>query len=130
MEIDVDGAWNLATAFVKNTELKDGDGPVFIGLNILRAHLLGTQVTTAPTSYAVSKIAAAKLMENLASDSKGVEPYALHPGIVKTEMSLKSLGMAPEVFDPDWDDVNVTAHFCVWLSTKEGKVMIPTGRYL
>ena len=38
--------------------------------------------------------------------------------------------MAPEGFDPDWDDVDVAAHFCVWLSIKEGNGTAPSGRYL
>jgi NAD(P)-dependent dehydrogenase (short-subunit alcohol dehydrogenase family) len=85
-----------------------------------------------PASYAVSKIAAAKLMEYIASENKdkGVRAYALHPGVIETEMSLKSLEMAPADFKVDWDDVDVAAHFCVWLSSQEGKGTVPGGRFL
>lgn len=41
--------------------------PVFIALNSFLAHLPASAVSTAPASYAVSKIALAKLVEYVAS---------------------------------------------------------------
>ena len=128
--VNIKGVCNLATASLDNTSFKEGDEPVFIGFNSLLAHLPGTQFTIAPASYAVSKITAAKLMEYLSSENRKFKAYALHPGIIRTKLSLKSLEMAPEGFDPNWDDVDVPAHCCVWLSSKEGKSTVPSGTYL
>ena len=56
--------------------------------------------------------------------------YSVHPGIIETEMSQKSAAMAEEPLNLEWDDVNLASDFMVWLSSSEGKVVVPSGRFL
>jgi NAD(P)-dependent dehydrogenase (short-subunit alcohol dehydrogenase family) len=75
VDVHITGLWNLASAFLNYTSVPvssqpiatdEGSlsgSPVFVGFNSLLAHFPATQVMTAPASYAVTKIAAAKLIE-------------------------------------------------------------------
>lgn len=99
-------------------------------------HLLATQSTTAPADYAISKLAEAKLIEYIASEhSKDTNPsfraYAVQPGVVLTDMSSRSLDMAPPGTKEalTWDEPELSAGFFVWLASGKGRC-VPSGRFL
>ena len=69
-------------------------------------------------------------MEYLASENPNVRAYSLHPGIIDTEMSRKSVAMSNEPVKLRWDNVSVASDFMVWLSSGEGKETVPSGRFV
>ena len=106
-EITVKGAFLIAQHFLHNRSDSSRD-PVFISFNSLLAPMPASTVR-APASYASSKMAQGKMIEYVAKENVGqIRAYNVHPGIIVTEMSTKSVNMAP---DPDaarkgntWDD--------------------------
>lgn len=102
-EINVKGAYIIAQQFLQHASAN----PVLIGINSLIAHMPASEVEMAPASYATSKIAQAKLYEYVAAENPRMRCYSIHPGVVKSEMSRKSVSMAPSgkenPFEP-WDD--------------------------
>lgn len=99
-------------------------------------HLPATQANTTPASYAISKLAQAKLVEYIAAEhssshSTPLRAYAVQPGIVPTEMSSRSLEMAPPGTKEllTWDEPELSAGFFVWLASDRGRC-VPSGRYL
>ena len=107
-EITVKGGFLIAQHFLHNRSDASRD-PVLISINSLLAPMPASAVRTAPASYASSKMAQGKLVEYVAAENEGqIRAYNVHPGIIVTEMSTKSVNMAP---DPDaarsgntWDD--------------------------
>ena len=101
-EIGVKGAFILAQQFLRHSS---PTGAVLIGINSLIAHLPASQVDAAPASYAVNKIAAAKLYEYVAAENPHVRCYSIHPGVIETDMSKKSVDMMPPGPNPflPWD---------------------------
>ena len=107
-EITVKGGFLIAQHFLHNRSDASRD-PILISMNSLLAPMPASAVATAPASYASSKMAQGKMVEYVAKENDGqIRAYNVHPGIIVTEMSTKSVNMAP---DPDaarkgntWDD--------------------------
>lgn len=70
--------------------------PLLVAVNSLISHLAAVHVDSAPASYAASKIAVAKMVEYTAAENPHVRCYSLHPGVIDTDMSRKSIAMMPE----------------------------------
>ena len=125
-EINVRAPFILAQHFLRNCS---ADG-VFMAVSSSLSHFPGSAVTTAPASYASSKIATAKLVEYIAQENRSIRAYSVHPGVIDTTMSQKSVAMAEGPFEIEWDEPNVASDFMVWLSSSEGKDTIPSGRFV
>ena len=79
IEITVKGGFLIAQHFLRNRSEND---PFLVSL---------IAVTTAPASYASSKIAQGKMIEYVASENAGsVRAYSVHPGVIVTEMSTEA----------------------------------------
>lgn len=123
IEVNVKGPWNLAHSFLKHArqDTTGADRPAFIAMNSCLTHFPASFIQTASASYAVSKVAAAKLTEYLAAENPHVRAYNLHPGVVITEMSRQSVTQSGgAVGDISWDEGEVPAGFCLWLSASKG----------
>ncbi|TAQ83585.1 hypothetical protein B7494_g8090 [Chlorociboria aeruginascens] len=109
-EINVKGSFNAIKAFLPVA----GPNPVLLSIN--------TGVATLPTikgfsSYAASKIASAKLHEYLSVECPDVHVVNVHPGVVETDMSVKSGFSGPK------DSSDLTGAFVVWLASPEAKFL-------
>ena len=108
-EVTCKGGFLVAQHFLRNCNSSEngGDLPVLISFNSLLGPMPATAVTTAPASYASSKVAQGKMIEYVASENQGkVRAYSVHPGIIETEMSTKSVEMT--------DDPAATRKGVVW----------------
>ncbi|KAI1263073.1 hypothetical protein F5Y18DRAFT_395983 [Xylariaceae sp. FL1019] len=74
------------------------------------------------SGYAVSKLAAVKLMEYFGAENPGLRVVTVHPGIVTGteggQKMVKESGL-------EWpgDDINLPAHFLVWAASEEAKFL-------
>lgn len=133
-EINVKGSFLLSQAFLRHCTSSLERPKTLLLLSSLICHFPASANISAPASYGISKLAEAKLAEYVAAEaSPGFRAYALHPGNVVTDMSDRSVAMAP---DPEglraaleWDDAELSAGFMLWLSSKRGEC-IPSGRFL
>jgi NAD(P)-dependent dehydrogenase (short-subunit alcohol dehydrogenase family) len=91
-EINVKGAFNLLRAFLPHAA-EDA-----VVLNTTSAVALMPFVA-GMSSYAASKLAAAKVYEYLHYEHPGLFVLSVHPGTVKTGMSEKALGGVEVAFD-------------------------------
>ncbi|KAK4219782.1 oxidoreductase-like protein 1 [Rhypophila decipiens] len=66
--------------------------------------------------YTSSKLAAVKVFDYFAVENPGLRMIHLQPGVVETEMGQKS---AKAGVSFPFDDVNLPAHFTVWLASPE-----------
>ncbi|KAI0164821.1 hypothetical protein GGR57DRAFT_213280 [Xylariaceae sp. FL1272] len=74
------------------------------------------------SGYAVSKLAAIKLMEYFGAENPGLRVLTVHPGIVPgTEGGQKMVKES----GVEWqgDDVDLPAHFLVWAASEEAKFL-------
>lgn len=133
IEANVKGSFIVNHAFTNQpaTESKDR---VLLFMNSCLAYVDALNQKTAPASYAISKLAQAKLVEYSASDmdhDKRFRVYAVHPGVVVTEMSDRSIAMAPTGTREalTWDSPDLPGQFFVWLASSKG-TCIPSGKYL
>ncbi|KFA69574.1 hypothetical protein S40285_09107 [Stachybotrys chlorohalonatus IBT 40285] len=64
------------------------------------------------SAYAASKAASSKVFDFIALENPGLKVFNIHPGLVETEMSLKSGhgGM---------DHIDLSGDFCLWLTSPE-----------
>ena len=85
MIINVKGTLNLAKAFLKYAT----DKPTFVHVSTGGCHI---EPMPANSAYAVSKLAAARLMEYFAFENPQVRVHNIHPGVVMTDMYKKSSG--------------------------------------
>ncbi|MCJ1314950.1 hypothetical protein MMC15_000264 [Xylographa vitiligo] len=129
-EVNVKGLLITCQAFLRSAV----ENPTFImissGAGLVRYF--------GPTSgYATSKVAGMRLMDYLAGDNPNVHVYTLHPGIVESDMSVKSgmetkgdldKGTTPVLIsgtDPfsspanNYSAAELPGHFCVWLASPE-----------
>lgn len=130
---------NVKGSFLINHAFLNQGGPSFktrvlIMMNSSLAHVDAGSQKTAPASYAITKLAQAKLIEYSASDNEAnthFRTYAVMPGVVETEMSDRSIAMAPPGTRDAlvWDSPDLPAHFFVWLASPKG-ACIPSGKYL
>jgi NADP-dependent 3-hydroxy acid dehydrogenase YdfG len=136
MDVNLKGLWNLAVSFLKHTHLyaKGAERPVFIAMNTCVAQFPAPSMHgVTPASYAVSKVAAAKLLEYISSENPQIRAYNLHPGVVKTKLSNQSATQAGmDVSLLSYDDAEVPAGFCLWLSSPlaGGKYQDLEGKFL
>lgn len=85
MEVNVKGNFNLAQAFLANKAEK---GSVVVSFTTGPAHFPGAPMP-GWSGYMVSKAAASKVMDYLASENPDVRVHILHPGVLATEMGRK-----------------------------------------
>ena len=83
MTVNVKGTLNLAKAFLNYAAEK----PTFVHVSTGGCHI---EPMPANSGYAVSKLAAARLMEYFAFENPQVRVHNIHPGVVLTDMYQKS----------------------------------------
>jgi NAD(P)-dependent dehydrogenase (short-subunit alcohol dehydrogenase family) len=83
MTINVQGTLNLAKAFLNYAAEK----PTFVHVSTGGCHI---EPMPTNSGYAVSKLAAARLMEYFAFENPQVRVHNIHPGVVMTDMYKKS----------------------------------------
>jgi NAD(P)-dependent dehydrogenase (short-subunit alcohol dehydrogenase family) len=83
MTINVKGNLILAKAFLKYGSEK----PTFVHVSTGGCHIAPMPSNSA---YAVSKLAAAKMIEYFAFENPHVRVHTIHPGVIETNMSTKS----------------------------------------
>lgn len=135
-DVHVKGSFLLNQAFADHKgTAKD---QVLVCMSSFICHLDATASKTSPASYGISKLAQAKLVEYIAAEhanapdpKTGLRAYAVQPGIVVTEMSDRSVEMAPPGTRESmtWDDPALSGGFFVWLASGRG-ACVPSGRYL
>lgn len=131
-DVNIKGAFLISRAFLQQCVKKDSKQRVLMILSSFLGHIPASQITTAPASYSISKLASAKLAEFVAMENPDIlRAYAIQPGVVETEMSDRSIAIAPPGTRESltWDDVDLPAHFMLWLASPKGAV-VPSGRFL
>lgn len=83
MTVNVMGTLNLAKAFIEYAAEK----PTFVHVSTGACHIEPMPTNSA---YAVSKLAAAKLMEYFAFENPQIRVHNIHPGLIQTAMAQKS----------------------------------------
>ncbi|MCJ1439508.1 hypothetical protein MMC27_008902 [Xylographa pallens] len=107
-EVNVKGLLITCQAFLRSAV----ENPTFIMIS----SGAGLMRYSGPKSgYATSKVAGMRLMDYLAGDNPHVNVYTLHPGIVMSDMAVKS-GAASE---DELDKAELPGGFCVWLASPE-----------
>ncbi|KAL9622832.1 MAG: hypothetical protein Q9160_002758 [Pyrenula sp. 1 TL-2023] len=92
-----------------------------ISVNSAAAHLTIPELS----SYAASKMAAARVFEYIAAENPDLRVFSLQPGVIKSAMSEKTVTgglVLPH------DDSSLPADFMVWLASPESEAF--RGRYL
>ena len=106
-EINVLGTFNTARAFMSHAV---ADGASFINIS---AGFVHSPAHFPLSSYACSKLAAAKLVEYIQAENLGLHTVNVHPGVVESD-TLKTAGL------PGMDDAQLSGDFAVWATSKEG----------
>ncbi|MCJ1403612.1 hypothetical protein MMC11_006835 [Xylographa trunciseda] len=111
-EVNVKGLLITCQAFLRSAS----ENPTFImitsGAGLIRYF--------GPASgYATSKVAGMRLMDYLAGDNPNVRVYALHPGVVESDMNVKSGVTNAE----ELDKAELPGGFCVWLASPEAEFL-------
>jgi NAD(P)-dependent dehydrogenase (short-subunit alcohol dehydrogenase family) len=133
-EINVKGTFNLLRAFLPLAT----EDAVVLNTSTAVAHM---SHVPAMSSYAASKLAAAKVYEYLHYEHPGLFVLSVHPGTIRTSMSDKALGEKAGAGIP-YDDgkcivdieigfvvlltllvVSLPAHFMVWAASDEAKFL-------
>lgn len=132
-DVNVKSAFLINHAFLNQPGSRDRERAL-IFMNSFLAHLDAPSRRNAPASYAITKLAQAKMVEYIAvenEDDKKFRTYAVQPGVVVTEMSNRSIEMAPPGTREalQWDDPFLSGQFFVWLASPKG-ACIPSGKYL
>ncbi|KAI9716475.1 MAG: hypothetical protein M1812_005370 [Candelaria pacifica] len=118
-EINVKGTMIMSKAFLKHITANKVKEPIYI--NVTSAAALFTFPSGG--AYAAGKAAATRIMDHVQLNHPELRVFNLQPGIVETEMSKKS-GFSMK----DSDDVDLPAHFMVWLTSPEAAFL--KGRFL
>jgi len=106
-EVNVRGGFILAKAFI-GAAAKDG---VFINVSTSLAH---AGIFPTFSSYGASKIAFVRALDFVQAENPDLRFVSLQPGIIDTDMNRKS-----GITSMPYDDVNLPAHFAVWLASSE-----------
>ncbi|KAJ4982845.1 short chain dehydrogenase [Stagonosporopsis vannaccii] len=77
------------------------------------AYVMPPAYTPGLSSYLSSKVAQSKVMEFVAAENPDLFVCTVHPGMIETDV-FRSSGADPQQLP--MDDVNLPAHFLVWLS--------------
>ncbi|KAK3678421.1 hypothetical protein LTR78_001718 [Recurvomyces mirabilis] len=110
-EINVRGPFNLAHAFLP---LRNADATLIgVSAGSIQVPFLAENWT----AYNSSKFAAVKMLQDLASEVQDLHVVSMHPGVVESAMSEKSF--AGKAQAPQYDTVELPAHFAVWLCSQE-----------
>jgi NAD(P)-dependent dehydrogenase (short-subunit alcohol dehydrogenase family) len=115
-EVNIKGTLLLFRAFMAH---KSDNSPTFISLNTGAAH---AGVFPTMSGYAASKTGQAMLITYLQAENPDVRIVSMHPGVIETEMNIKS-GMPLSR-----DDMSLPSGFAVWLASPAAQWT--AGRYL
>ncbi|KAB2099501.1 hypothetical protein AG0111_0g12363 [Alternaria gaisen] len=105
MTTNVKGTPNLTKSFLQYAAEK----PTFVHVSTGGCHI---EPMPANSGYAVSKMAAARLMEYFAFENPHVRVHNIHPGVVQTEMFQKSSEL-----------VELPASVAVWIVSPEAEFL-------
>lgn len=84
-------------------------------------------VAQGASAYNCSKIALVRLFEYVSAENPEVFVVSVHPGAVDTDM-LRSFGLYAKLDPAVLDDVSLSAHFLLWLVSKEARFL--KGKYV
>lgn len=115
-EINIKGTLLLFRAFMAH---KSENSPTFISVNTGVVH-----VGVFPTfsGYGASKTGQAMLVSYLQTENPGIRVVSMHPGVIETEMNIKSeMPMSK-------DDMSLPSGFAVWLASP--RASWTAGRFL
>lgn len=104
-EVNIKGTLLTFQAFAAH---KSNNTPTFISLNTGAAH---AGIFANFSAYGVSKIGEAQLVTFLQAENPDVRVVSMHPGVIDTEMNVKS-GLPLTK-----DDINLPSSFAVWLAS-------------
>ncbi|KAL6817401.1 hypothetical protein V8C40DRAFT_268909 [Trichoderma camerunense] len=115
--VNVRGNFNLLRTF----QLYAAQDPVVINVSTAGTHLLVPGLS----GYTASKLAATQLFDHFKAENTSTRVIQFHPGLIQTEMSQKTAEANPK---RQYDNVNLPAHFAVWLSSSEAAFL--DGKYV
>lgn len=97
---------------------------------VLNVSSAAVQVSGFRIGYGPSKAAAVQVMQHFAAEQKddNVKIISFHPGAIWTPGTEKTLG---KIFTKDashWEDINLPAHFALWLAGSESAFL--HGRFV
>ncbi|MCJ1283106.1 hypothetical protein MMC26_002433 [Xylographa opegraphella] len=107
-EINVKGLLITCQAFLKSA----AETPTFI---MISSNAGLVRYFGPASGYATTKVAGMRLVDYLAGDNPNVHVYTVHPGLVASDMAIKS-GLGSEI---DFDKAELPGEFCVWLASPE-----------
>ncbi|KFY35279.1 hypothetical protein V494_06056 [Pseudogymnoascus sp. VKM F-4513 (FW-928)] len=113
MTVNVKGNLILSKAFLKHA----AENPILLHVSTGGSHV---PPMPAYSAYAVSKMAAAKLMEYLASENPQARVHVIHPGVIPTDMYKKS---SEGGYEFEFDDIELPASFAVWIVSPEAEFL-------
>ncbi|OBT95618.1 hypothetical protein VE01_05898 [Pseudogymnoascus verrucosus] len=113
MTVNVKGNLILSKAFLKHA----AENPIFVHVSTGGCHI---PPMPANSAYAVSKMAAARMMEYLAFENPQIRVHIIHPGVIQTEMYKKS---SEGGLDFAFDDIELPASFAVWIVSPEAEFL-------
>ncbi|KAF2265556.1 NAD(P)-binding protein [Lojkania enalia] len=133
-EVNMKGSFLVAQAFLRTCPPSEKHPKILIILSSALAVYPGSLMKSVPAAYPITKLAEFKFAEYLAVENPdNFRVYAIHPGVIDTDMSKRSIAMAP---DPEalrtilnYEDVELSAGFMLWLCSERGRCM-PSGRAL
>ncbi|MCJ1322344.1 hypothetical protein MMC15_007692 [Xylographa vitiligo] len=122
METNLKGAVVAVHAFLPTrSSAASIDLALSIGINAGMINIPATRPpATGSSAYITSKIAQVKLLEHVAAETPDVFVVSVHPGIVKTAILDNSQLHTKDFL---FDDVNLPAHFNVWVTSPEAKFL-------
>jgi NAD(P)-dependent dehydrogenase (short-subunit alcohol dehydrogenase family) len=88
---------------------------------VLNVSSVALQLSGHRIGYGPSKAAATQVMQHFAAEQKGddVKIISFHPGAIWTPGTEKTLGRIFSKDAPHWEDINLPAHFALWLAGPE-----------
>ncbi|KAI9899783.1 hypothetical protein N3K66_006244 [Trichothecium roseum] len=100
---------NAVQAFLAAAR-EEGPGAMVLNDSAALAHV---RPMLGASAYACSKAAQLKAVDYFAAENPGFHFVSFHPGLVKTEIQGDAMP------GPGQDEVELPAHFCVWLASSE-----------
>jgi short-subunit dehydrogenase len=120
-ETNVLGNINLVKVFLAESET--GVEKIILDISSFAAHLYLPQIS----AYSITKLAFTQFLTHVQEENKnkGVRVHSFHPGVVLTD-AVRGFGMTEETMD--WEDVQLSGQFGVWLASKEAEFL--KGRFV
>ncbi|GFP57133.1 short chain dehydrogenase citE [Trichoderma asperellum] len=109
-EMNVLTSLNAIQAFIPLA----GVDPILLNIGSNLAHV---QPMPGMPAYAASKAAQLKMVEHFATENPELHVVSLQPGVIVTEIA------GPDSNVQGQDEVELPAHFCVWLASSEAKFL-------